>query len=60
MSLEHLYDRLEKYKRAKIEAQKRGNDKILDYVNLKMLSVIKQIREVRERNGTTREEAENT
>jgi len=49
LSLEHLYDRLEKYKRVKREAQKCGNDKIVDYVNLKILSIIKQIREERER-----------
>ena len=60
MSLEHLYDKLEMYKRARTEARKRGQQKVLDYVNLKMLSIIKQIREAREYNGTTREEAENT
>jgi len=59
MSLEHLYDRLAKYRHIKSIAQKQGNDKILDYVNLKILSITKQIREARERNGTIREEVEN-
>jgi len=48
MSLEHLYDKLEQYKQIKEEARRQGNDKILDYVNLKMLSIIKQIREEKE------------
>jgi len=49
LSLEDLYDRLEQYRDIKEEARLKGNDKLRDYVNLKMLSVIKQIREEKER-----------
>ena len=49
MSLEHLYDKLEQYRDVKREARLKGNTRLVDYVNLKMLSIIKQIREERER-----------
>lgn len=53
MSIEHLYDKLGQYKDARDEARRKGNQKIVDYVNLKMLSIIKQIREEREREQCT-------